>query len=137
MNVFIRGLVYLMMGVTGEVIYTAVKAWIRQKDTTLHGYTQLWVMPLYYFGGIFIFEKLHLAIIQWNIAVRFIIYALLFFLVEYVAGYITKKITGKCAWEYKGKYNIHGFINLPHFPFWGAAGLLFEIVHNYLMQLHP
>jgi uncharacterized membrane protein len=136
MDIYLRGLVYMMVGMTGEVVYTAVKALIKQKDTTLHGYTQLWVMPLYFFGGIFIFERLHLAIIQWNIALRFIIYALLIFLIEYVAGFFTKKITGRCAWEYKEKYNIHGLINIPHFPFWGAAGLLLEIVHNYLLRLH-
>lgn len=136
MNIYLRGLVYLMVGVTSEIVFTAVKALIKQKDTMLHGYTQLWVMPFYFFGGIFIFEKLHLAIIQWNIAVRFTIYALLIFLIEYVAGFFTKKITGKCPWEYNGKYNVHGFINLPYFFVWGVSGLMFEIVHNYLLRLH-
>lgn len=124
-----------MIGVTGEVIFTAIKALIYKKDLRLQGYTQLWVMPLYALGGVFIFEKLHLAILDWHILIRFTIYALLVFVIEYITGFIAKQITGKCPWEYKGKWNVHGYINLPHFPFWGAVGLLFEIIHNYLISL--
>ena len=112
----IRALVYLGIGVTGEVIFTALKALIKKKDLRLQGYTQLWVMPLYAIGGVLLFERLHLAILAWNIAFRFALYALLIFLIEYMAGFIAKQLTGKCPWEYKGKWSVHGYISLPHFP---------------------
>ena len=132
---FIHALAYTCIGVTGEVIYTAIKALIYQKDLRLQGYTQIWVMPMYALGSVFIFEPLHLAIVDWNIAIRFLVYALLIFTLEYIFGFLYKQITGSCPWEYKGKCNLHGYINLPHFPAWGAVGLLFELVHNYLLSI--
>lgn len=131
----VRALAYVGIGVTGEVIYTAIKALIQKHDLRLQGYTQLWVMPLYALGGLFVFEPIQDRIQDQNIAIRFVLYALLIFLIEYVAGFLAKRITGECPWEYKGKWNIRGYINLPHLPFWGAVGLIFEIVHNYLIQL--
>ena len=131
----VRALAYVGMGVTGEVIYTALKALIQKRDLRLQGYTQLWVMPLYALGGIFIFEKLVLLMIGWSIALRFLVYALAIFGIEYLAGFMAKQLTGQCPWEYKGKRNIHGYINLPHLPFWGAVGLLFELMHNYLVTI--
>lgn len=131
----IRALAYVGMGVTGEVIYTALKALIQKRDLRLQGYTQLWVMPLYALGGIFIFEKLALRMVEWNIAIRFLVYALVIFTIEFLAGFAFKRITGECPWEYKGKHSVRGYINLPHLPFWGAVGLIFEVVHNYLVNI--
>lgn len=131
----IRAMAYVGIGVTGEVIYTAIKALIQKKDLRLQGYTQMWVMPFYALGGLFLFERFYLLIHPLNILFRFCLYALLIFAVEYVAGFIGKLITGKCPWEYLGKWSIHGYIDLPHFPFWGAAGLVFEVVYRYLMSL--
>jgi len=128
-------LVYVGVGVTGEVIFTAIKALIQKHDLRLQGYTQLWVMPFYAFGGVFVFEKFYALIHPFNIVIRFCLYALLFFAVEYLAGFVGKQITGKCPWEYKGKWSVYGYINLPHFPFWGAVGLLFEAVYRYLIAI--
>ncbi|MBI5422058.1 hypothetical protein HZA44_02910 [Candidatus Peregrinibacteria bacterium] len=130
----IRALAYVVLGVTGEVIYTALKALIQKHDLRLQGYTQLWVMPFYALGGVFIFEKLVLLMGGWNIALRFLVYALVIFGIEYLAGFTAKQITGKCPWEYQGKRNLHGYINLPHLPFWGAVGLIFEFVHRWLIS---
>lgn len=126
----------MMVGATGEVIYTAIKALIYKRDLQLQGYTQLWVLPLYALGGVFIFEPLHMAMViaGWNILFRFIIYALLIFAMEFIFGVIDKKIIGKCPWQYKCKWSIGGYIDLHKFPFWGAAGLVFELIHNYLLS---
>ncbi len=131
----VRALAYVGVGVTGEVVYTAIKALIKKHDLRLQGYTQIWVMPAYALGGVFLFEKVQDLIASWNIAARFVAYALLIYSIEYLVGVLAKWITGKCPWEYKGKWQIQGIIDLPHFPFWGAVGLIFEVVHNYLVQL--
>jgi len=125
----------MCIGVTGEVFYTGVKSFIYKRDKRLQGYSQIWVMPMYAFLALYTFEPIHLAIRHWNIALRFCIYALLIFTVEYIFGYLYKRITGACPWEYKGRWNIHGYIDIAHFPFWGALGLLGEIVHNYLVSI--
>ncbi|MCK5615909.1 hypothetical protein KAR91_79325 [Candidatus Pacearchaeota archaeon] len=134
-DIKIRALAYLGFGVTGEVIFTAIKALIHKKEWSLQGYTQVWVMPLYALGGVYLFEPLHLIIQHWHILIRFSVYALFIFGLEYLMGFFAKQLIGKCPWEYKGKWHIHGYINLPHFPAWGAVGLLGEIVHNYLINL--
>ena len=131
----IRAIVYICIGVTSEVIYTAIKALIYNKDLRLQGYTQIWVMPMYALGSVLVFEPLHVVIISWNILFRFSVYAILIFVLEYSCGLLFKLITGACPWEYKGTWNLHGYINLPHFPAWGALGLAFEIIHNYLLTL--
>ena len=92
----IRALVYLMIGVTGEVLYAAIKALIQKHDLRLQGYTQIWVMPAYALGGIFIFEKVHGRIATWNIAARFGAYALLIYALEYPVGTVARWIAGKC-----------------------------------------
>ncbi|MFC1615841.1 hypothetical protein ACFL21_01760 [Patescibacteria group bacterium] len=135
MSTLIRAIAYVCIGVTLEVVYTGIKSFIVKKDKRLLGFTQVWVMPIYALGAIFIFEPLHHQISDIHIIFRFLIYALIIFVLEYIFGLIFKLITGKCPWEYKGKWNIHGFINLPHFPFWGILGLLFEILHNYFIAL--
>jgi hypothetical protein len=135
MHPALRALAYLCIGMTGEIWFTAIKALIQKKDLRLQGYTQLWVAPLYALGGLFLFEPVHNAMINTStpLPVRFLAYALLIFALEYAMGAFAKAVTGKCPWEYKGKYAVRGFINLTHLPFWGALGLLFEIIHRYLV----
>jgi uncharacterized membrane protein len=135
MDSWIRALAYMCIGVTGEVIFTSIKALYYDRDLRLQGFTQLWVMPLYFFGSVLIFEPLHLMINDYFVLIRFCIYAFLIFGIEYVAGFIAKLITGACPWQYDGKWNIHGYINLPHFPFWGVLGLMAEYLHYYLTTL--
>ena len=130
-----RALFYLMVGVTGEIFYTSIKALILKRDLRLQGYTQLWVMPMYALGGVFIFEKIHIDMAGWFVGIRFLIYALVIFTLEFIVGFLAEKIIGECPWKYEGRWNIGTYINLPHLPFWGAAGLIFELVHNYLLTL--
>jgi hypothetical protein len=80
-------------------------------------------------------QFLHLAIIDWNILIRFAIYAVAIFMIEYLFGWLYDKISGECPWKYTGKWSVGGYINLPHFPFWGGLGLMLELVHNYLLAL--
>lgn len=135
MEPWIRGLVYMCIGVTGEVIFTGLKAFFQKGDRRLQGYTQIWVMPMYAFFGVLIYEPLHLAIIEWNIILRFCVYAIMILILEYIFGWLYEKITGECPWKYTGKWNVHGYIKLTHFPGWGALGLLAEIVHNFMLAL--
>ena len=127
----------MMAGVTGEVVFTAIKYnLVLKRDWSLQGYTQLWTMPLYALGGVFLFERLHTAIMDLNIVFRFIIYALIIYVIEYIASFLIEKITHKKPWDYsKRMCNLNGRITCYHFPAWGFIGLVLEIVHNYLMGL--
>lgn len=132
---FVRAVVYMLFGVAGEVTFTGIKALIVKRDLRLQGHTQVWVYPMYALGGLFVFEPLHLALAPYLIIYRFIAYGLLVFVFEFVIGSVLKWFIGECPWEYKGKWQIHGVISLPLFPFWGALGLLGELLHNYLLSL--
>lgn len=135
MPVFIRALIYMCVGVTGEIIFTSLKSLITKKDLRLQGYTQLWVMPMYAVFSVLVFEPLHNGIRDIHILFRFAIYGFLVFVLEYIFCVIYRFLVGICPWEYKGKWSVHGCINLPHFPVWGLLGLLAEQVHNYLGTL--
>ena len=131
----VRASVYMFFGVTGEVTFTAFKALLLKKDLRLEGYTQVWTYPMYALGGLFLFEPLHLALISYSIVLRFIAYGLLVIALEFIVGSLLKRIIGECPWEYKGKWNIGGYVSLPLIPFWGILGLLGELLHNYLLSL--
>ena len=133
----IRALVYMMMGVSGEVIFTAIKYNIvLKRDWRLQGFTQMWTMPLYALGGVFVFEPLSAAIANFHIFARFGIYAIVIYTIEYLAAFLIYKATKKNPWDYsENMWNLHGRITLYHFPFWGTLGLVFEMVYKYLIHI--
>jgi uncharacterized membrane protein len=130
-NVY-RGLLYTTLGMTGEVLYTGVFDFPK-----LNGYTQLWVMPLYYFGGLYLFEplykKLQQMCIKWKY--RFVVYACMILMVEYIAGWLLDHIIGGCPWEYQHPLSVHGYIHLGYLPMWGIVGLLGERVYKVFHRL--
>jgi len=137
METWMRALIYMMMGVSGEVIFTAIKYnIILKRDWRLEGHTQMWTMPLYAFGGVFILEPLSLAIQNFHFFARFGIYAMLIYLIEYLAAFLIYKATKRKPWDYsENMWNLHGRITLYHLPFWGTIGIVFEIVYKYFISL--
>ena len=133
MSIVIRALIYMMVGITGEIIFTAIKALILKRDLRLQGYTQLWVMPMYALGGVLIFENLHFAMAGWFIGIRALVYAFVIFAMEFLVGFLGEKLTGECPWKYEGRWNVLGYIDLIKLPFWGAAGIGFELIHHFLL----
>lgn len=130
-----RAIAYTVIGISGEVAFTAIKALIYEKKWDLQGFTQLWVIPLYSLGGIFIFEPLHWWLFDSFILLRLSVYAIGIFLLEYIAGVLVTAFVGHCPWEYTGKGNVTGYIYLPYFPVWCGLGLILELVHNYLVSI--
>lgn len=129
-----RAFIYAGAGVMGEVTFTAIKALWQKRDWGLQGYTQLWVYPMYA-SAVLVFEPLHEILRSYNFLLRGLVYGLVIFACEYVVCFIAKLIIGRCPWEYKGRWNIHGYVNLPHLPFWAFLGLIFEQLHNFLLTI--
>jgi hypothetical protein len=132
MNDLTRGIVYICFFVTIEVIYTAIKALVKKHDFRLKGNTQIWVMPLYALGGLFVFEPIYQALAGNSVLLRFAVYGVGILVIEFTAGFIFTKIVGRCPWEYTGKYNVKGLIYPPYFPLWGGVGILFEQVYKFM-----
>jgi hypothetical protein len=49
---------------------------------------------------------------------------------EYSSGWLLRRGTGKCPWDYSGSgRDVHGLVRLDYAPAWYALGLLFEPLH--------
>lgn len=131
----IRALVYMLIGTFSEVFFTAISGLVESGDLSLQGHTQLWVMPLYGLGGLFLLEPFLSKMGKFNFFFRFIIYGAGILLIEFVAGFLIEKITGRIAWgEYKGVLSLR-YANLTYFPAWGFLGLILEKAYRYMVRL--
>lgn len=125
---------YGLLGWCLEVVWTALYQilWPEGgvRDYRLVGKTYLWMFPIYGSAGI-CFEPVHDLIRDLWWFDRGLVWVLLCFAIEYVAGWLLKKLIGRCPWDYSyTKWHIHGFIRLDYTPLWFFAGMLFERVHD-------
>lgn len=99
---------------------------------SLTGYTYLWMFPIY--GLAVLFEPIHDRIRPAPWPVRGIIWVSLIFMIEYFSGWLLRSGIGFCPWDYSGfsPYVVDGYIRLDFAPFWFAAGMGFERLHDYL-----
>lgn len=136
---WIRFLVYGILGWCLEIVWSAAGERIRgkQSDWRLLGHTSLWMFPLY---GLLapLYEPLHDAIRPWHWFMRGVVYLLGIWLVEYVAGWLLRRLTGKCPWDYSHlRGHLHGLVAWEYGPVWFAFGLVLEPVHDSLVLLTP
>jgi uncharacterized membrane protein len=136
-----RGLVYSTMGASAEIFFTATKRTLdryqsNRNDRQLwkcEGETQIWVYPIYFFGGTIVFERLHEHLRNYPSLFRLSIYACLFLLIEYLTGRLYERILGCCPWKYRlGTGVLGGYANLKYFPLWALVGAMAEVTHDYL-----
>lgn len=136
MNIFIRFIIYGLIGWITEVVFTGMGS-IIAGSWYLTGYTYLWMFPIYAMA-IFL-EPLHdrIRYVAWPI--RGLIYVGVILLIEYFAGFLLDMTIGFCPWSYTGRtlYTIDGYIRLDYAPFWFMAGLIFERIHDFLDIAQP
>ena len=135
----IRFVLYGLLGWSAEVVWSATTERLRgkQRDWRLVGHTYLWMFPIY---GLLapLYEPLHDFLRPWHWFMRGTIYVLGFWLIEYVSGWLLRRLTGKCPWDYSElRGNLHGLIAWEYGPVWFAAGLALEPVHNFFVRLTP
>jgi uncharacterized membrane protein len=128
---------FATFGVTSEIVFTAlvtsfnaVRA--KQKiDWSLYGYSYIWMVPIYgsiAFLGPLIIEPLQAL----PLLARLLIYTAVIFVVEYVTGWIIRKMTGRCPWHYDKGWQIHNLIRLDFTPSWMFFSWLVEFLYfNY------
>ena len=135
----LRFIIYGILGWCGEIIWTATREKLsgQQRDWKLRGTTYLWMFPLY---GLIapLYEPLHNALRAWPWPLRGVVYMLGFWAVEYLTGWLLKRLIGVCPWDYsRARWHVHGFIRLDYGPAWFLVGLGLESVHDLLVQLTP
>lgn len=118
-------LIFGIVGIFGEVIFTAFKDLVRTRRFRLHGCSFIWMIPIY--GSIvYLFPPVHQAIQGYSWLVRGIIYMVIIYGIEYVSGTLLTKLTGDHIWNYRDRFNYKGQITLLYVPIWFAVGLAIE-----------
>lgn len=103
----------------------------------LAGRTYLWMLPIYGLAAV-LFEPVHDAVRGLAWPVRGALYAAGIFVVEYVAGWLLERATGRCPWDYSySRWSVHGYIRLDYAPVWFVVGLLLERAHDLLAAIEP
>ena len=129
LRVLWRFLIYGLMGLTVEVVYTGIAS-LLAGDLSMHGFSFLVMLPIY---GLAVFlEPLHRSISHLPWWTRGLIYLMLIWAVEYLTGMLLRLILGASPWNYTDPLNIDGLITLRMAPEWFLAGLGFEKIHDFL-----
>lgn len=133
MNRLTRFIVYGFAGWCAEIMWNGLHA-LLQGDLILRSGTSIWMFPIY---GLMIFlEPIHNRIRNNSVIIRGGMYAILIFIAEFITGIVLKGILGVCPWDYTGSmFSICGIIRLDFAPVWFTLGLLFEKLHDILMQI--
>lgn len=129
-----RFIIYGFIGWIIEIIFTGTGSLLRG-SLSLTGYTYLWMFPIY--GMAVFFEPMHDRIRSAPWLVRGTVWVSLIFCIEYLSGWLIRSVIGFCPWDYSGwsAYAVDGLIRLDFWPFWFAAGLGFEKIHDFLDSL--
>lgn len=136
----IRFAIYGLLGWSMEILWTATREKLSgiQQDWKLKGTTYLWMFPIY--GSmVFLFEPVHDFLRPWPWPMRGMVYVAGIFAVEYATGWLLRRLTGSCPWDYTGysRWQVNGLIRLDYAPAWFVMGLAAERVHDFLLQLTP
>lgn len=132
MNKIARFLIYGLIGLAVEVVYTGLGS-LLQGDWSMHGFTFLVMLPVY---GLAIFlEPVHDRIRHYPWWARGFIYLVLIWGIEYLSGAAFTVLLGRSPWNYEDPLNIHGYITLRMAPEWFLAGLGFEWLHDFLNRV--
>ena len=137
----IRGVLYGLLGWCTEIVWTACREKLtgRQQGWTLRGTTYLWMLPIYGLSILLLFEPVHNAVRPWAWPARGLVYMAGFFVMEFGTGWLLRRFTGACPWDYTihSRWHVHGLIRLDYAPAWFMAGLGLERVHDFFVAVTP
>ncbi len=130
-------LFFVCFGITAEIFFVAFSNLINNEPFcgeplwSLTGKTYVWMAPIYALipflaGTAYRFFKAKPLII------RILIYTLMIFIVEFIAGFLLEQITGKCPWEYTTGWHVMGYIRLDYAPAWMFFTYVVESLYLYL-----
>lgn len=134
-----RFVVYGVLGWCVEIVFTALTR-LREPERRwkLEGTTYLWMFPIY---GLIapLYEPIHDLLRPHPLALRAAVYGIGFLAVEYLAGWILDRTTGRCPWDYsaRARWQLHGYIRFDYAPLWMFLGLALEPMHDALVRLTP
>ena len=124
---------YGLIGWCGEIAFTGVHDFVRNRDPRLPSRSSLWMFPIY---GLLqpLYEPLHDAMrARVPAMARGAVYGALIMVIEYATGRAIRAAVGRAPWDYSGaRRHVDGLVRLDYFPLWAVAGLAMERVHDRL-----
>ncbi|NLK20509.1 MAG: hypothetical protein GX308_00155 [Epulopiscium sp.] len=128
-----RFIIYGLAGWCMEIIWTGLGSFLNG-NVTLEAGTYIWMFPIY--GLAILLEPIHNKIRKWPVIIRGGVYTALIFFIEYLTGWALQRLIGACPWDYSGtSFSVNGFIRLDYAPAWFVASLVFEKLHDGLMNI--
>ncbi|MCL5780760.1 MAG: hypothetical protein M1119_07640 [Firmicutes bacterium] len=129
-----RFLIYGLLGWLMEVMWTGFLSAL-DGDWRLTSTTYLWMFPIY--GLAILLEPVHNVIRPWTWWLRGMVWVVAIWFIEAGSGLLIKAVTGAIPWDYTGQtpLQIAGVIRLDMAPLWFGVGLLFERLHDYLVEV--
>ncbi len=128
-----RFFIYGLLGWIMEILWTGFLS-AMAGDWRLMSTTYMWMFPIY---GLAVFlEPLHNHIREWSWWIRGALWVSAIWLIEFSAGLLIQSIAGTIPWDYtKSPWQVAGLIRIDMAPLWFLVGLLFERLHDYLVQV--
>lgn len=128
-----RFFIYGLLGWTMEILWTGFLSAVAG-DWRLMSTTYMWMFPIY---GLAIFlEPIHDHIRGWSWWMRGVLWVSVIWFIEFSAGFFIQSLTGTIPWDYtKSPWQVAGLIRIDMAPLWFLVGLLFEKLHDYLVQV--
>ena len=126
-----RAAVYSAVGFLSEVVFSALHDAKRGRPVSFR--TSPWMFPIYALIQP-LYEPLHDAIRGRARLERAVVYTTGFFAIEYASGLALRNLRGEAPWDYSdAALSVHGLIRLDYAPYWAAAGLALERLHDRLV----
>lgn len=131
-----RFLLYGLLGLCMEVFFTGALS-LTEGDFALSARTSVWMFPIY--ACALFLEPVHNLIRPFPPYARGLIYLVLIWAAEFVSGFVLERLIGHCPWDYgtHSRFSFCGYIRWDFAPLWFAVGLLFEMLHDFLVILFP
>jgi uncharacterized membrane protein len=124
---------FVLYGCAGwvlEVLFTGTKAAL-SRDKRLAARTYLWMHPIYG-GAALALEAVHAKLARRSRLTRAAASLGVIYATEYVSGAALRRVLGDCPWRYREGLHLHGLVRLDYAPFWLAAAVGFEWLHDAL-----
>jgi hypothetical protein len=146
MPIGLRLLFYACLGVTAEVVFTALAARAgvvltpdldepdARRSWRLKGHSFVWMVPIYAVG-LLAFEVLHDLLRAEPWLVRGLAYVAVLYAIELAAGLLLVRATGAHVWRWIGRGAIGGHVHLAMAPLWFVTLLALEPLHDLLVTM--
>ena len=120
---------FILFGVLGWGIDSSYRSFIDKE--WISGTYLLGFSFIYGIGGVFLVTMIP-ATQNYDMIMRFVIYASSLTLLELAGSLISRRVLTKPLWDYsENKFNFGGHIDLLHGFYWGLLGLLVEWIMVY------